>query len=419
MMGETDHTFGHFKEVPVPWSEITVMSQRLEFVQRVLQRRESMAALCEEFCVSQKTGYKWMARFRAQGAAGLADRSHAPHQVHRMADQVAAALIGIRHAHPTWGPRKLIAYAAARDPGQCWPAPSSVGALLKRAGLVRARRVRAARTTTRNWGQTEASSPNEVWTADFKGHFRLGTGPYCFPLTVADVYSRFLLGCTALRTTDAIPARAVFERVFSEYGLPRVIRTDNGTPFAAPAALGQLSSLAVWWIRLGIQPERITPGRPQQNGRHERMHRTLKAETAKPPAHSWRGQQQRFDRFRQCFNAERPHEALGQQPPASWYTASTRPYPRRLPTLAYADGVDVRRVNAVGQFSWRGHLVFLTTVLAGENIGLEEVDEGRWSVAFGPLNLAYIEPFTMRLTPAVFWRYSPIISERISPIIPV
>lgn len=403
----------------MPWSEITIMSQRLEFVRRVLQRRESMAALCAEFRVSEKTGYKWMARFRADGAAGLEDRSHAPHHVHRMADAIAVELLELRAAHPTWGPRKLIAYAAARDTSHHWPAASSVGALLKRHGLVRLRRVRAARSTTRNWGQTSARAPNEVWTADFKGQFRLGTGAYCYPLTVADAYSRFLVGCTALRATDAILTRSVFERTFREYGLPRVIRTDNGVPFAASTALGQLSSLAVWWIRLGIQPERIERGKPQQNGRHERMHRTLKAETAKPPALSWRAQQQRFDRFRRCFNEERPHEALGQQPPASWYAASPCPYPRRLPSLIYASGVDVRRVNTVGQFAWRGHYLFLSSVLAGELIGLEEVSDDWWSIAFGPLNLAYVRPSTMQLTPSVFWRYSPINSAGVSPIISV
>lgn len=403
----------------MPWREITVMSQRLEFVRRVLQRRESMAELCEEFRVSEKTGYKWMARFRGNGAAGLDDRSHAPHHVHRMADMIATELLAIRHAHPTWGPRKLLAYAAARDTACAWPAASSVGALLKRAGLVRPHRVRAARSTTRNWGQSSAVAPNDVWTADFKGQFRLGTGPYCYPLTVADAYSRYLIGCTALRATDAILTRSVFERHFRECGLPRVIRTDNGVPFAAPVALGQLSSLAVWWIRLGIQPERIDRGKPQQNGRHERMHRTLKAETAKPPAHSWRGQQRRFDRFRTCFNEERPHEALGQQPPASWYSPSARPYPKRLPRLEYAAGVEVRRVTSIGQFAWRGHLYFLSSVLEGQAIGIEQVSDDRWSIAFGPLNLAYLDPATMRLTPSVFWRYSPITSDHPSPIIPV
>lgn len=403
----------------MPWSEITVMSQRLEFVRRVLQRRESIAELCAQFGVSEKTGYKWMARFRAEGAAGVVDRSHAPHHVHRMADAVAAELLALRGAHPTWGPRKLVAYARARDAERAWPAPSSVGALLKRAGLILPRRVRPARSTIRHWGQSGAVAPNDVWTADFKGHFRLGSGPYCYPLTVADLYSRYLLGCTALCATDAILTRVVFERLFREYGLPRVLRTDNGVPFAAPVALGQLSTLAVWWIRLGIQPERIAPGKPQQNGRHERMHRTLKAETAKPPAHSWLAQQRRFDQFRQCFNAERPHEALGQQPPASWYAASPRPYPRRLPTVHYPAGVDVRHVTSVGQFVWRGHPYFLTSVLAGEYVGLEAESDTHWSVRFGPLNLAYLELATMQLTPAVFWRYSPITPDSTSPIIPV
>lgn len=419
MMGETDHRFGHLQEVPVPWSEITVMSQRSEFVRRMLHRRETVEELCAEFHISTKTGYKLMARFRTDGIAGLADRSHAPHSVRRMPSAVASELLEIRCAHPTWGPRKLIAFAAARDASIAWPAPSSVGALLKREGLVRRPRVQAARSSTRNWGRSDADEPNDVWTADFKGHFRLGNGPYCYPLTVVDAYSRFLLGCTALPSTDAILARSVFERHFRAYGLPRVIRPDNGVPFAAPRALGNLSTLAVWWVRLGIQPERIDLGKPQQNGRHERMHRTLKDETTKPPATTARGQQHRFDAFRACFNTERPHEALGQQTPASWYGASVRPYPRRLPKLHYGRGVDVRRVNTVGQISWRWHYYFLTSVLAGEYVGLEEIAEDQWAVTFGALNLGYLSPSKSVLTPSVFWRNSPIISDSSSPIIPV
>jgi putative transposase len=336
-----------------------------------------------------------------------------------MPEAIAKELVDIRQAHPTWGPRKLVAYAAARDPSVRWPAPSSVGALLKRNGLVRQQRARRARTAARHWGQTPANAPNEVWTADFKGQFRLGNGPYCYPLTVADAYSRFLLGCMALRAPDAILTRSVFQRLFEEYGLPRVLRTDNGVPFASPPSLGQLSTLAIWWIRLGIQPERITPGKPQENGRHERMHRTLKAETAKPPATSWRAQQQRFDRFRTCFNDQRPHEALGQLPPATWYTHSLRPYPRRLPPVHYGEGIDVRKVTSIGQFVWRGSLIFLSTVLAGQHVGLEEIGEDRWTVGFGPLNLGYVQPSTMTFTPGVFMRSSPFNPDRASPIIPV
>lgn len=385
----------------------------------MLHRRETVAELCEEFHISEKTGYKLMARFRVEGSAGLVDRSHAPHQVHRMLPAVTAELLEIRRVHPTWGPRKLIAFAAARDASIAWPAASSVGALLKREGLVRRPRVRAARQPTRNWGRSEADGPNDVWTADFKGHFRLGAGPYCYPLTLVDAYSRFLVGCTALPSTDAMLTRAMVERHFRADGLPRVIRTDNGVPFAAPAALGNLSTLAVWWIRLGIQPERIDLGKPQQNGRHERMHRTRKAETPKPPANTARGQQQRFELFRTCFNTERPHEALGQQTPASWYRDSARPYPRRLPKLHYDRGVDVRLVNTVGQVSWRGHLYFLTSVLAGEYVGIEELAEDHWGVSFGALNLGYLSSSKTQLTPSVFWRYSPITSDLPSPIIPV
>ena len=406
----------------MPWSEITIMSERAEFVRCVLQRRTPVAEVCAAYGISEKTGYKWLARFRHEGATGLADRSHAPHHVHRMDAVLAAELLALRQAHPTWGPRKLLAYAAARDPAQRWPAASSLGALLKREGLVRGRRARAARSPSRHWGHAGAHAPNDVWTADFKGQFRLGNGPYCYPLTIADAYSRYLLGCTALPATDGILTRAVFARLFHEYGLPRVLRTDNGVPFAAPRALGQLSTLAVWWIHLGIQPERIDPGQPQQNGRHERMHRTLKAETARPPAQTWLGQQRRFDQFRTCFNELRPHEALGQQPPATWYTASERPYPRRLPRFEYGSPVSVRRVNTVGQFAWRGEYYFLSSVLAGEDVGLEEVGDSRWSISLGPLHLAYLDPThqqQQRLTPSVYWRYSPIILDKPSPIIPV
>src|SRR6476620_6151100 len=346
------------------------MSERFEFVRRVLQRRESMAELCAEFGVSEKTGYKWMARFRVDGPAGLSERSHAPHQVHRMPDAIAEALVAIRLAHPTWGPRKLLAYAAAQDAACNWPAPSSVGALLKRQGLVRPHRARAARSPSRNWGQTAASAPNEVWTADFKGHFRLGNGPYCYPLTVADVYSRFLVGCTALRATDAILTRSVFERLFREYGLPRVLRTDNGAPFASPPALGHLSSLAVWWIRLGIQPERIDPGKPQQNGRHERMHRTLRESTAAPPARTLSRQQRAFDQFREEYNHDRPHEALEMKTPGEFYQPSCRNYPNRLPPPEYPSALLVRGVGSCGRIRWSGERVFITKTLSHEPIGL-------------------------------------------------
>lgn len=367
------------------------------------------AELCAEFLISEKTGYKWMARFAAEGDAGLADRSHAPRSIpHRMPDALAEFLLTVRRAHPTWGPRKLVAYCAARQTDVRWPAPSSVGALLKRMGYVRERRARARAAAMTHWGLTPAGHANAVWTADFKGQFRIHSGAYCFPLTVADAYSRFLLACRALRSTEARTARSVFHTLFQEYGLPEVIRTDNGVPFATPRALGQLSALAIWWIRLGIRPERIEPGQPQQNGRHERMHRTLKAETTRPTASSWHQQQQRFDWFRDVFNTQRPHEALGQLTPASYYTGSPRPYPARLPALEYAAGIDVRRVNAMGQFAWHTHRVFLSQCLIGQDIGIEPGDDRRWRVRFGSLILGHFDLETKTFKPHVCWSPSPI-----------
>jgi putative transposase len=387
----------------VPWSEITPMSQRLSFIRLYCQRRQTMAELCAEFHISEKTGYKWVQRFSAEGEAGLADRSHAPHAVpHRMPAEIASQLLALRRAHPTWGPRKLRAVSEARDPAIRWPAPSSIGALLKSAGLVKPRRRHSRTSECSHWGRTPAYEPNAVWTADFKGQFRLGGGPYCYPLTVVDSYSRFLLACRALRATDSRSTIAVFRELFQEYGLPRVLRTDNGVPFATRAIAG-LSPLAVWCIRLGIRPERIERGQPQQNGRHERLHKTLKAETARPAASSFRTQQQWFDTFRVCYNGERPHEALGQRPPVTNYECSPRPYPAHLPRLRYAPGVVVRRVTSIGQFAWQGKLVWLTSMLAGQDVGLEEVDGEHWTVSFGPLILGDLNPHTRMLVPAVRW----------------
>lgn len=392
----------------MPWSEITPMSQRLGFIRLYCQRRRTMAELCAEFHISEKTGYKWVARFSAEGEAGLLDRSHAPHHVpHRMAPAVADALLAVRRAHPTWGPRKLVAYSLAQDSSQCWPAPSSVGALLKAAGLVRPRRRRRSTGDAIAWGRTPADHPNAVWTADFKGQFRLGAGAYCYPLTVVDSYSRFLLSCRALPSTESGATIAVFRELFRDFGLPGVLRTDNGIPFAT-RAIGGLSPLAVWCIRLGIRPERIEPGKPQQNGRHERLHKTLKAETTRPAASGFRRQQQYFDAFRACYNGERPHEALGQQPPSCRYEKSRRPYPRRLPSLEYGAGVQVRRVSSIGVAVWNRHRIFLSTMLAGQDVGFAEGHGDHWTIAFGPLVLGDLNPGSGIFVPAVRWTSSPL-----------
>jgi transposase InsO family protein len=312
-----------------------------------------------------------------------------------VSDDVAARLLICRQQHPTWGPRKLLAYLARRQPRAAWPAASTVGELLKRHGLVRPRRRRPhpghpGRPTT------PMDAPNAVWTTDFKGQFRTGDGAYCYPLTVCDGYSRYLLACRGLRSVETTGARGVFERLFRAYGLPARIRSDNGVPFAT-AALGRLSALSAWWIKLGITPELIEPSSPQQNGQHERMHRTLKAEATKPARASLAAQQRRFDAFRAEYNGERPHEALGNDTPADHYAPSPRPYPARLAHPEYPGHFEVRYVSRNGGVRWHNRWVNVSHVLAEEYVGLEEVDDGVWSVYFGPVLLGRFDERDLRI----------------------
>jgi len=320
-------------------------------------------------------------------------------------------ILALRHAHPTWGPRKLRAYLDWKRPDTLWPAASTIGALLHRHGLVRPRRRPGggpARWAPLDQPLTRAQAPNDVWTTDFKGEFRLGSGAYCYPLTVLDAHSRFLLACRGLASTASGPAQRVFTRLFHTYGLPRVIRSDNGVPFACPLALSRLSPLAVWWIRLGIRPERIAPGAPQQNGAHERMHKTLKAETTRPAATSAPRQQQRFNAFRQEYNTERPHEALGLTPPVRCYEASPRPMPTQLPECEYPPHVELRRVQTTGTIRWRGARICLTAVLAGETVALDPTAADEWTVSFGPLVLGTLHEATRSFTPESYWKLDAI-----------
>jgi len=408
----------------VPWSNISPMSERQDFIQLYLQRRHTVSELCGAFHVSEKTGYKWLRRFVADGVPGLADRSHVPHvPPHQVAPELVARIIAFRGLHPTWGPRKLRKRLGELDPPIAWPVPSTIGAILKRHGLVRARRrVRGPRWVPLDLPLSEPAAPNDVWTADFKGEFPLRKGPDCFPLTIADAYSRFLLSCRGLSSTRRAMAQPIFRRAFQTYGLPWVLRTDNGVPFASPLALGRLSTLAVWWIRLGIRPERIAPGKPQQNGQHERMHRTLKAEATRPAETSWHAQQARFDRFRDEYNNERPHESLDLCTPASCYAPSPRPYPQRLPDLDYPTHLDVRLVHHNGTIKWRGDWLLLTTVLAGEHVGIEETGPGESLIRFGPLVLGTFNEASSEFTPGLYWdSMTPNLKSQVlpSPILPV
>lgn len=391
----------------MPWHPASLMAQRLEFIHAVLhrQREQSISDVCRATGISEKTGHKWLQRYGAGGPAALADRSHAPHQpAHQVPRPIAATICQLREAHPTWGARKLRAVLVREQPTVPWPAPSTITMLLKRAGFVlRRRRTLRERSAWARGRLTPAQQPNDVWTADFKGEFRLRAGPYCYPLTIADLHSRYVLGVTALAGTAGEPAAAAFRQCFADHGLPRVIRTDNGVPFGVPTALGGLSPLAVWWIRLGIRPERIDRGAPQQNGAHERMHRTLKADTTHPPADTLPAQQARFDRWRRTFNERRPHAALQETPPATHYAPSPRPLPRRLPPLDYPPAAELRRVSSTGCIAWCREQLFLSEVLRGEYVGLQETAEGEWTITFGPLTLGTYSLSLMAFTEHLAW----------------
>ena len=371
----------------MPWKATCPMDERMQFITAWLKGEDSMSGLCRRYGVSRKTGYKWCERYTAEGPAGLQERSHAPHRQARVvAFSAAQAILALRAIHPRWGPRKLRAWLEQRR-GGTWPASSTIGALLQRAGLTVPRRSR--RRTGAAGVCTAAGGANEVWAADFKGWFRTGNGRRCEPLTISDVYSRYLLRCQVVPASGVALVRPLFEATFREFGLPRVIRTDNGAPFAAATTTG-LSRLAVWWIRLGIRPERIEPGHPEQNAEHERMHRTLKLETATPPCGTPGAQQRAFDGFRRLYNEERPHEALNQQPPATWYTPSPRAYPER-PAVEYPETYIVRRAHPNGEIKWRGRRVLISQSLAGEPVGVEEIADGRWRVWFGPVELGWLD----------------------------
>ena len=374
------------------------MDQRVAFIADWLRDEWTMTELAERYNISRKTAYKWVDRYAEDPAHGLSERSRAPHAHGRqMAAEMAAAIVALRRQHPRWGPKKLRAVLGERCPGQAWPAASTMGDLLRREGLSAPRR-RPRYPVPLTQPLAGAVVPNEVWTADFKGWFRTGDGTRCDPLTVADACSRFVLCCRIVSPCET-GVRPWFERTFREYGLPRTLRTDNGPPFATRGP-GQLSHLAVWWLKLGITLERIDPGHPEQNGRHERFHLTLQQETATPPAASARQQQRRFDRMRQEFNAVRPHEALGQQPPARVYVPSPRPYPDRLGEPWYDATHQVRRVKASGQIRWRGDLVFISEAVRGEIVGVTETARGDWTVRFMHVELGRIDRQTRAFTPA-------------------
>jgi putative transposase len=383
----------------MPWRETSPMDQRTRFIADHLRATHTITELCDQYGVSRKTGYKWIDRYLRLGPAGLDDHSRRPHRApNQTTDEIVAAILEARQRHPTWGGKKLRALLQRRHPRWTLPGRSTVCDILRRHGLVPTRRQRR-RLGHPGKPTTIMGAPNAVWCADYKGQFKTGDGRYCYPLTVTDGFSRYLLGCQGLGSTAGAEAQPVFTRLFKEYGLPLRIRTDNGVPFAT-TTLARLSKLSASWVRLGILPEFIEPGRPDQNGRHERMHRTLKAATTRPAAGSLGAQQRRFNAFREEFNHVRPHEALAQQTPAACYHPSPRPLPDRLPPLEYPDRFEVRYVSANGGIRWNHRWVNVSTVCVGEYVGLEEIDDGIWNVYFGPLRLGRLLERHMRIEDA-------------------
>jgi len=376
--------------------ETNVLDERLRFVRDFESGHWSMTELCERYGVSRPTGYKWIARHRAGGEAGLADGSHAPHQCpHRTPAGVEALILAARHEYG-WGAKKLRQVLRTRYPAWSWPARSTFNEILERHALLRKNRRR------RKWthpGATplQTDHPNQVWPADFKGQFRTGDGRYCYPLTVTDHFSRRLLACHGLLAVKSADTKRVFRTLFRDVGLPDAIRTDNGAPFASTGIHG-LSALNLWWMQLGIVHQRIPPSSPQENGTHERMHRDLKRETTRPAASSLRAQQRRFTAFRNRYNDERPHEGIGDRTPSSLWMPSPRPYPERIAPPVYPGHLEVRRVSTAGTFRLHAHQPFLSQVLRGEDIGLEEVGDGIWNIVYYSTLLGKIDERSVHIT---------------------
>jgi transposase InsO family protein len=392
----------------MPWKEWSVMDERLRFIARLLDG-ESMSEVCREFGVSRKTGYRLLERYREDGPVALADRSRRPvRYANQLPGPVERQIVEVKRDKPHWGARKIREILVRRLAGDIRiPATSTIHAVLDRHGLVT--RMGRRRSKATGTPLSAGATPNALWAADFKGEFKLGDGRWCYPLTVTDHATRFLLLCEAMGSTREEPVIAAFKRLFVERGLPDAIRTDNGLPFASPNGLFNLSKLSVWWLRLGIAIERIKPGHPQQNGRHERMHLTLKREAARPPGANIIQQQERFDGFLAEFNAERPHEGLAMQRPADVYARAARAY-AGLPELAYPLHDRDIVITACGRLCMHRKKINISTLFAGQRVGIKEVDDGIWLVSFMHYDLGYVDleqrtlqpldnPFGTRLSP--------------------
>jgi transposase InsO family protein len=377
----------------MPWGTTTVSEQRVRFIRdyqrRVLTKQTTMSGLCHEHGVSRKTGYKMIRRHEQNGWPGLADESRAPRAgEHWSTPDMVMLVLETRLDFPEWGAKKIVAYLGEHEPEIKWPAPSVAHEWIRRAGLIE-KHPRSRRFP--HPGKPPAivlTRPNQQWSVDFKGHFRTRDRRYCYPLTGMDSFSRYLLCCEGMLSTSFDTTWPAFERLFREYGLPDSILSDNGTPFSSNS-VKRLSKLSVRWIRLGITPRLIEPGKPQQNGQHERMHRDLKEVACANPAENCERQQPIFDTFDHRYNYLRPHESLGQKTPSSLYKPSERTYPNKLPEIEYPDHFEVRRVRSSGEIRWDGQWFFLSEALVGERIGFQRAGHESWIILFGPIELGY------------------------------
>jgi putative transposase len=378
------------------WKETCAVNERMRFMMAVESQEEAFAVLCRRYGVSRKTGYKWLGRFRADGVEGLLERPRAPlRHPQAMTPEVAEACVAVRRAHPSWGPRKVRAWLERSAPATAWPAASTIGALFDREGLTVKRRLRR-RSAPSSAPFAACEAANDVWCMDFKGWFLTGDGTHCEPFTLSDAHSRYLLRCQVLGRSDTDHVWSVLDAALREFGLPRALRSDNGPPFASRGA-GGLSRLAVKVIKAGITPERIQPGKPQHNGRLERLHLTLLQDTASPPARSLRQQLERFAAFQRLYNDERPHQALANQTPAEHYAASPRRFDGVLREPDYSAEHDVRRVRHNGEIRWQGNTIYINHALVGEPVGLCEQADGSFTVVYGPIVLGVIDHRASRL----------------------
>ncbi len=374
----------------MPWTEASVMDSKIRFINDVIAGIDNHSALCRRHGISRKTGYKWKSRYVQEGIDGLRDVSRRPHgHPYQTPYAVREAILELRQTGIIkLGARKIRRRLQDRFRPDEIPSETTINKILKEAGLVQSRR-RRRRVSPGDCGYGPGDQANDLWSADYKGQFLLRDQTWCYPLTIMDSTSRYLLSCTGVEGTDLANAQRVFRRTFREYGMPRRIRTDNGVPFASTATAG-LSRLSIWWIRLGILPERIEPGKPQQNGSHERMHQTLKSAATRPPSRTLRAQQRRFNQFQREYNNERPHESLGQETPDSQYEVSPRPYPEKLPEIVYPSYYAVCRVNKSGLLYWQGLRIYVGNVLEGQEVGFCQVADGIWQGYFGPIQLGQV-----------------------------